>query len=201
LQFDTTNHQESVAALGGDMLTLLALVVLVTLTAGLIFAATRPNSFRVERSVQIEVAPEVVFSNINDFNKWTAWSPWENIDPALKRQYSGAAKGKGAVYSWVGNGQVGSGRMQIVESVPFTAIQINIDFTAPFTASNVIDFSLTKRGDITEVNWAMSGPQPFLSKLMGLVFNMDKVVGSQFATGLAQLKLISEGTGYTRLMR
>jgi Polyketide cyclase / dehydrase and lipid transport len=183
------------------MLTTLFLAILVVLAAALVYAATRPDTFRIERSVSIDVAPEVIFSNINEFKRWGEWSPWDKIDPALQRTYSGAAKGKGAVYAWVGNSQVGAGRMEIVEATPFTVIQIKIDFTAPFKASNTIDFTLTKRGDITDVSWAMSGPQPFVSKVMGLVFNMDKVVGGQFATGLSQLKQVSEGTGYTRLMR
>ena len=183
------------------MLTTIALTVLAFLAAAFGYAATRPNTFRIERSAAIDVAPEVIFGNINDFHKWAAWSPWEKIDPKLERQHSGAAKGKGAVYTWSGNRQVGSGRMEIAGSTPFTAIQIKIDFTAPFAASNRIDFKLTKNGDTTDVSWAMSGPQPLMSKLMGLVFNMDKMVGGQFATGLAQLKQVSEGTGYTRLMR
>jgi Polyketide cyclase / dehydrase and lipid transport len=183
------------------MTTTLMLAVLVVLAAVLVYAATRPDTFRIERSLKIDVAPEVIFSNINDFNKWGEWSPWDKIDPKLVRQFSGAAKGRGAAYSWVGNSQVGTGRMEIIESTPFTAIQIKLDFTAPFKASNIVDFKLTKQGDITDVSWAMSGPHPFMAKLMGLVFNMDKVVGGQFATGLAQLKQVSEGTGYTKLMR
>jgi hypothetical protein len=183
------------------MLTTLVLAMLVVLAAALVYVAARPDTFRIERSINIDVAPEVIFSNINDFKRWNEWSPWDKIDPGLKREFSGASKGKGAAYAWIGNSQVGTGRMEIVEATPFTAIQIQIDFTAPFKASNIIDFKLTRQGDTTDVSWAMSGPQPFVSKLMGLVFNMDKVVGGQFATGLAQLKQVSEGTGYTKLMR
>lgn len=183
------------------MFTTLALVVAVVLAAAAVYAATRPDTFLVERSLSIDVAPEVIFSNINDFKKWSDWSPWDKLDPAMDRHFSGATKGKGAVYAWNGTSKVGSGRMEIIDSVPFTAIKIKIDFTAPFAASNIVDFTLTKDGDTTLVRWAMSGPQPFISKLMGLVFSMDKMVGGQFATGLAQLKQISEGTGYTKLMR
>jgi Polyketide cyclase / dehydrase and lipid transport len=177
------------------------IVMLAVLAVLLGYVVTRPDTFRIERSTRIDVAPEVIFSNINDFHKWGEWSPWDKMDPTLERKFSGAAKGKGAAYVWVGNSQVGTGRMEIVESTPFTAIQIKLDFTAPFKASNIVDFKLTKQGDATDVSWAMSGPHPFMSKLMGLVFNMDKVVGGQFATGLAQLKQVSEGTGYTKLMR
>jgi Polyketide cyclase / dehydrase and lipid transport len=178
------------------------LIVLLAVLAVLLgYIVTRPDTFRIERSIAIDVAPEVIFSHINDFRKWGEWSPWDKMDPTLERQFSGAAKGKGAMYAWVGNSQVGTGQMEIVGSTPFTAIEIKLDFTAPFKASNIVDFTLTKQGDRTNVSWAMSGPQPFMSKLMGLVFNMDKVVGGQFATGLTQLKQVSEGTGYTRLMR
>jgi hypothetical protein len=177
------------------------IVALAVLAALLGYVATRPNTFRIERSARIDVAPEVIFRNINDFRKWGEWSPWDKIDPQLERHYSGAAKGVGAVYAWNGNKKVGSGRMEIVGSTPFTAVQIKIDFTAPFVASNIIDFTLTRTGDSTDVSWAMSGPHPFMSKLMGLVLNMDKMVGNDFAKGLAALKQVSEGTGFTRLMR
>jgi Polyketide cyclase / dehydrase and lipid transport len=182
------------------MLTAIVLLLAV-LAAALIYAATRPPVFRVERSARMDVAPEVIFSNINDFHKWRAWSPWDNLDPKLERTYSGEPRGKGAIYGWAGSGKVGCGRMEIVESQSPTAIKIKIDFTAPFTASNIIDFKLTRDGDWTNASWAMSGPHPFLHRLMGLVFSMDKLVGADFAKGLASLKQVSEGSGYTRLMR
>jgi Polyketide cyclase / dehydrase and lipid transport len=176
-------------------------VLIAVLAALLAYAALQPPTFRVERSARMEVAPEVVFSNINDFRKWEAWSPWDKLDPNLARTYSGSAQGAGAVYGWAGTGKVGSGRMEIVEAQSPTSIKIKIDFTAPFAASNIIDFKLSRDGDWTTVSWAMSGPQPLLNRLMGLVFNMDKLVGGDFAKGLASLKQVSEGSGYTRLMR
>jgi carbon monoxide dehydrogenase subunit G len=183
------------------MFTTIALVLIAALVSLAAYVTTRPDSFRIERSTRIDVAPEVVFSNINDFHKWELWSPWDKIDPKLERHYSGAASGVGAVYSWSGNKKVGSGRMEIIGSTPFKGVQIKLDFTAPFAASNTVDFTLAKNGDGTDVSWAMSGPQPFISKLMGLVFNMDKLIGNDYAKGLAQLKQVSEGSGYTRLMR
>jgi Polyketide cyclase / dehydrase and lipid transport len=177
------------------------LVALALLGALAAYAASRPNTFRLERSIRIDVAPEVIFGHINDFKRWEAWSPWEKIDPTLARTYSGAASGKGAAYAWVGSGKVGTGRMEIIGSTPFSAIKIKLDFTAPFKASNITDFTLTRDGDMTKVVWAMSGPAPFISKLMGVVFNMDKLVGGDFEKGLAALKSATEGTGYTQLMR
>jgi carbon monoxide dehydrogenase subunit G len=183
------------------MFSTIALIAAGLIAAVVAYAATRPDTFRIQRSAHIDVAPEVVFSNINDFRKWEAWSPWEAIDPKLERSYSGAAKGVGAAYAWVGNKSVGTGRMEIVDARSPSAIRIKLDFTAPFAASNVVEFTLTKEADGTRVNWAMTGPKPFISKLMGLVFNMDKIVGGQFAQGLSQLKQVSEGSGYTKLMR
>jgi Polyketide cyclase / dehydrase and lipid transport len=183
------------------MFTTVALVLLAVLTGVLGYAATRPSTFRIERATTIEVAPEVVFRNINDLRRWEAWSPWDKIDPDMQRHYSGTASGAGAVYGWNGNKKVGSGRLEIIKSMPFTGLRIKLDFTAPFVAHNIIEFTLTKDGDSTHVSWAMSGPQPFASKLMGLVLNIDRMVGNDFAKGLAQLKRVSEGTGYTQLMR
>jgi uncharacterized protein YndB with AHSA1/START domain len=171
----------------------IALIVVAVLVAGiLIFAATRPDSFRIERSASIKAPPEKIFALINDLHLWTGWSPWEKIDPALKRTYSGAASGKGAVYGWEGNSKVGSGSMEIQESVPASRITMKLDFLKPFEAHNSAEFKFERAGETTTVTWAMFGPSPYLSKVMGLVFNMESMVGGQFEQGLANLKKISE---------
>jgi len=167
------------------------LVVLVV--AGLlIYAATRPDSFRIERSALIKAPPEKIFGFVNDLHQWTAWSPWEKIDPALKRSYSGPQSGKGAAYGWEGNSKVGSGRMEITESAAPSKVVIKLDFLKPFEAHNTADFTFARQGDATNVTWAMFGPSPFISKLMGTFFNMERMVGGQFEQGLANLKAISE---------
>ena len=171
----------------------LVLIVLAAAIAGmLIYAAMRPDSFRIERSASIKAAPEKIFPFINDFHRWTAWSPWEKIDPQLKRTYSGAASGKGAAYAWEGNSKVGSGRMEITEAAP-SKIVIKLDFLKPFEAHNTAEFTLAPaaQGE-TRVTWAMFGPSPYVSKLMGVFFNMERMVGGQFEQGLANLKAASE---------
>lgn len=174
------------------MLTILGIAALVLAAAALAYAASRPDSFRIERSATIQAQPDRIFALVNDLPQWKAWSPWENIDPALKRTYSGPTSGVGAVYSWAGNRNVGSGRMEITESLPGARITIKLDFLAPFEAHNIAQFTFNSQGESTTVSWAMYGPSPFLSKLMGLVFNMDRMVGGQFETGLANLKSRTE---------
>lgn len=165
---------------------LLALVLLILLTA-----ATRPDHFRVERVLQVSAPAATVHAAINDFRAWAAWSPWEKIDPTMQRTYSGEASGKGAVYAWSGNGKAGAGRMEILESAP-ASITIRIDFFKPFAASNTVEFTLTAESDGTRVSWAMYGPSPYISKLMGLVFNLDKMIGRDFEAGLANMRAVTE---------
>lgn len=174
------------------MLKTIAILVVVLIAGVLVFAATRPDSFRIERSASIRGAPEKIFPLINDFRRWEAWSPWEKIDPSLKRAYEGAASGKGAAYAWRGNKDVGSGRMEIVESVPSSRLLLKLDFTAPFEAHNMVEFKLERQGDATVVTQAMYGPSPFISRLTGLFFNIDKMVGGKYEEGLASLKAIAE---------
>ncbi len=169
---------------------LIALVLAVA--AVLLYAATKPDRFRIERSVVIKAPPERIHAQVQDFKAWTAWSPWERIDPALKRTYSGPQSGKGAAYAWEGNKDVGSGRMEIVESAVPSKIVIKLDFFAPFEAHNVAEFTFAPGEQGTTVQWAMHGPSPYLSKLLDLVFNMDRMVGGQFETGLSNLKMITE---------
>jgi len=170
----------------------IAVVVAVLVAGILVYAATRPDTFRVERSTSIKASPEKIFPLINDFHRWEAWSPWEKIDPAVRRSYLGADAGKGAVYIWMGNKDVGQGNMKIIESTPSSNVLIKIDFIKPFEAHNTIEFTLERQGDAAKVTQAMYGPSPFLSRLMGLFCSMDKMVGQKFEEGLAGLKAIAE---------
>jgi len=171
----------------------IVLIAIVVLVAGLLaFAATRPDSFRIERSASIKAPPDKVFAQINDFHRWTAWSPWEKLDPQLKRSYTGAERGKGAAYAWEGDSKVGAGRMEVMESAAPSKIVIKLDFIKPFEGHNTAEFTLLADSGGTRVTWAMFGPSPYLSKVMGMFFSMDSVIGGYFEQGLANLKAISE---------
>jgi uncharacterized protein YndB with AHSA1/START domain len=174
------------------MIEALVIVVVVLIALLLIYAATRPATFRVERSVIINAPAEKIFSLINDFRKWEPWSPWEKVDPAVKRSYSGAVSGEGAVYEWSGNKNIGQGRMEIVESLPPSKVKLKIDFIKPFEAHNTIEFTFIPQGDSTLITQAMYGPSPFISRLMGIFCSMDKMVGRKYEEGLANLKALSE---------
>jgi hypothetical protein len=166
---------------------ILALVVLV-----LASAATRPDSFRVERSLSLQASSEQVLALLQDFRRWAEWSPWEHIDPGMQRSYSGAASGVGAIYAWTGTGKAGAGRMEI-RAVEAGRVLIQLDFLKPFAAHNTAEFRWQAQGTGTQLSWAMYGPSPFVSKLMGLVFNMDKMIGRDFEQGLANMRAVLEG--------
>ena len=170
----------------------IAIVVIVLIAGVLVFAATRPDAFRVERSVTIKAPPEKIYPYFDDFNRWAVWSPWEKLDPAMKRTFSGASAGKGAVYAWQGNGKVGEGRMEILESSPSSKLLIKLDFIKPFEGHNTAEYTLTPSGDTTQVTWAMYGPAPYISKLMGVFVSMDSMIGKDFEAGLANLKAAAE---------
>ena len=174
------------------MIRTVAVIIALLVAAILIYAATRPDAFRIERSTSIKAPPEKVFALINDFHQWEAWSPWEKIDPEIKRTYRGALSGKGAVYAWSGNKDIGQGRMEIIESSSPASVVLKLDFITPFEAHNTVEFTLVAQGNSTTVTQAMYGPSPFISKLMGLFFSMEKMVGEKYEEGLANLKLIAE---------
>ncbi len=167
-------------------------ILLVALIALLAFALTKPDRFRVQRATEIRAPADRIFPLINDFRNWTQWSPYENRDPGLKRTYSGAASGTGAAYEWEGNKDVGKGEMKIIETVPPSKVAIDLHFITPFEAHNTAIFTLAPEGERTQVVWAMEGRNNFMSKLMGLFVNMDKMIGKDFETGLATLKTVAE---------
>lgn len=170
----------------------IALAVVVLVAAVLLFAATRPDSFRVQRSTSIKAPAEKIFPLIADFHAWGAWSPWEKLDPTMKRTHSGAPSGKGAVYAWDGNNEVGAGRMEIAEVSAPSRLTIKLDFSRPMEGHNTAEFTLVPKGDASELTWAMFGPNPYLSKLIGLFLDMDKMIGKDFEAGLANLKALAE---------
>ncbi len=170
----------------------LVLILVVAVVAVLVYAATRPDNFHVERAIAIKAPPEKIFALIDDFHKWASWSPYEKLDPAMSRTLSGADSGKGAVYEWNGNSKAGAGRMEITDSTPPSTVGIKLDFTKPFEAHNIATFTLKPDGDATNVTWAMDGPTPYIAKVMGIFVNMDTMIGKDFETGLATLKAEAE---------
>jgi hypothetical protein len=149
------------------------------------------KSFHISRSTEIAAPPERIHALLNDFHEWQKWSPWEDLDPAMSRDYSGPESGVGATYAWEGNRKAGSGKMRILESEP-THVAVDLEFAAPMRAHNRVDFTLTPAGANTGVEWVMTGPQNTVMRLMSRFWSMDKMVGPDFERGLAQLKRVAE---------
>jgi len=155
-------------------------------------AATKPDTFVVERSTTVKASPETVYALLSDFRQWQNWSPYDQLDPAMTRTYEGAPSGLGAVYSWNGNEKAGKGRMEITEAVAPSKVVIKLDFLVPFEAHNVAEFTLTPEGDAQKLTWKMSGPQPFATKIICVFMDMDALIGKDFEAGLATLKTLAE---------
>lgn len=169
------------------ILALLAIIAIV-----LVVAALQPADFRVARTTTIAAAPGVVYDQISNFQKWSAWSPWSKLDPAMKSTVSEPPAGVGATYSWTGNSKVGEGRMTITDTKPAERVTMKLEFTKPMTATNTTEFVLKPDGAGTEITWSMSGHNNFMGKVFGLVMNMDKMVGTKYEEGFANLKRIVE---------
>jgi uncharacterized protein YndB with AHSA1/START domain len=174
------------------MLKSIIAIVVAVVAALLAYAATRPDTFLVQRTADIKASPDRIYAQITDFRKWGTWSPYEKRDPAMKRQLAGAASGVGAVYEWDGNGEVGQGRMEIVEVKSPELVVIQLDFVRPLETRNRVEFTLRPQGDTTHVTWTMKGPSPYVSKLMGVFFDMDALIGRDFESGLASLRAAAE---------
>ena len=179
------------------ILGLLALIV-IGVAVFCAVVAMQPADFKITRSATFNAPPEKVFEQVNDFHKWEAWSPWAKIDPNMKATYSGAATGTGASYAWLGNDEVGEGKMTITESHPSDLVKIDLEFIRPFAAKNVTDFSIKPNGGRSDVTWTMTGTNNFMMKAFGMVMNMDKLVGGDFEKGLAQMKPIVEASAATK---
>jgi uncharacterized protein YndB with AHSA1/START domain len=178
-----------------EIVIIAAIVVAIGVAAILGIAATKPDTFAIQRSATIRAPAEKIFPLIDDLRAQSAWSPFER-DPDMKKTHSGAPAGKGAVYEWAGNRQVGRGRIEIIDSRPPSAVVLKLDMFTPFEAHNRVEFTLAPNGSATEVatdvTWVMQGRQPYMAKVFGMIVNCDRMVGGQFEEGLAKLKVLVE---------
>ena len=175
-----------------DFLIYIAIALVVVVAALLAYAATKPATFRVQRSTGINAPAERIFPLIVNLKSMNTWNPFVEPDPAIKIAYSGPESGKGAAHTWSGNSKVGEGRIEITDAVPSSSVAMQLDMLKPMKARNAVEFTLQPNGHGTTVTWAMSGREPFIGKLMTLFIDCDKMVGSQFEKGLGKLKAIAE---------
>jgi polyketide cyclase/dehydrase/lipid transport protein len=166
----------------------IAIAIALVIVVFVIVVAIQPSEFRIVRAATISAPAPAVFAQVNDFHNWRAWSPWERLDPELKRTYEGPPAGTGATYKWAGNNDVGEGRMTITESRPNELIRIGLEFIRPFAATNVTEFTFKPEAGQTTVTWSMTGTNNFIAKGFHLFMNVDDMVGRDFDKGLAQMK-------------
>lgn len=149
------------------------------------------SHFEVSRSLTIQAEPARVRALIDDFHEWTAWSPWEDVDPDLRRTYTGPSAGVGAHYAWQGNRKAGQGSMEITGSAP-ERVDVRLSFLKPWKATNQVAFELVPTGGGTDVTWRMWGENTGAAAVFTKVFNMDKFLGKDFEKGLTRLKAVAE---------
>ncbi len=174
------------------MLKIILIALAVIVAVFVVVVALQPAEFRVARSATMSAPAPAVFAQVNELRKWEAWNPWQKIDPAMKLTFAGPPAGNGASYSWVGNNQVGEGRLTITESRPSDLVRIKLEFLKPFAATNTAAFTFKPDGNQTSVTWSMEGRNNFMAKAINLCMNMDKMVGAQFEKGLADMKSVVE---------
>lgn len=170
--------------------TLLFIAIAVAVILG--YATTKPDTFSVQRHISIAAPPQKIAALINDFHQWPNWSPWEKLDPDMRRSYGGPASGQGASYAWQGDEKVGEGRMEIIEAAGTGRTVIKLDFLKPYESHNTTTFELASEGEQTRVSWTMTGPSPYVSKVMTVFVSMDRMIGKDFEKGLANLKTAAE---------
>jgi carbon monoxide dehydrogenase subunit G len=177
-----------------NLFTTAALLAVLGIAAFLIFVASRPSAFRIERVETVSAPPAAVFALIDDLHNFNRWNPFAQGDPAMTLDYSGPQTGIGAAYAWNSTGRAGQGAMEIVRSVPEREVEMRLQFIRPFAATNIAHFTVTPDGHSSRVVWAMTGHNAFMNKLMGLIMNMDRMVGGEFAKGLKSLKALAEAS-------
>ncbi len=174
------------------LLALIAIAIVLAIIGTLVLAASKPDVFHLQRSIVIDAMPARIFPLINDLRAHESWNPFDKPDPDTRKTHAGAEQGAGSIYEWDGKGQAGAGRLSILESAPSSRIAMQLEMLKPFKSSNQVIFQLAPAGSATHLTWTMQGPVPYPAKVMHVFFNMDRMIGRQFETGLENLKNIAE---------
>ncbi len=174
------------------MLKKILIVLILAIAALMAYAATRPDTYQVSRSIEVAAPPERVHALANDFHNFPHWSPWQKLDPDMQTTFEGPASGVGAKYAWQGNKDVGKGRMEIIESVPSSKVGMDLEFIEPFASKARTDIDIEPTATGSKVTWSMRGENNFISKLMSVFVSMDAMIGKDFEEGLANLKQLAE---------
>jgi len=174
------------------LVTIVAVIILAN-CAVLLYAATKPDTFRIEYATTIQAPAEKIFPYVNDLASYRRWSPWEDKDPNMKGALSGPAAGTGAVFEWEGNSAVGVGRMEILDSSAPSRVVYDLHFKEPFEGHNTAEIVIVDGGGGTStVNWAVYGTDPFFAKVMTVFFDREAMIVDDFRKGLAKLKALAE---------
>lgn len=148
--------------------------------------------YTVVRTTTIDAPAERIHAYVRDFHEWTRWSPWEGLDPEMRRTYSGPDAGVGAGYAWEGNRKAGKGAMTITGDSE-EQVEVDLRFDKPFRAHNRFELVFTPTGESsTVVEWRMYGELSGLTRVFSLVKSMDSLVGPDFEKGLGRLKRLAE---------
>ncbi|HEX8905228.1 MAG TPA: SRPBCC family protein [Longimicrobiaceae bacterium] len=182
------------------MLVTIAIALAAVAAVLLVAIATRPDTFRVQRSVTIAAPAEVVFAEIEDLHRWSAWNPYEKSDPEMRKTFEGAASGVGSSFHYYG-GTTGEGRMTLAAIEPHRRIAVSAQFIKPFAATNRIEFTLAPAPGGVSLTWAMDGRNTFVGKALSLFIDMDRMIGGSFEKGLADIKGIAESPARTAAAR
>jgi hypothetical protein len=174
------------------MILKIALSVLLVVVALLLFAATKPNSFRVQRSITIHASQEKVFSLINDLHSWDSWSEDNAGNGTVQKIHSGPASGVGAAAEWNGSGRAGAAKMLITESVAPSKVSVEVDWLKPFVAHNLNEFTIQAQGDDTQLTWSILTSNQYAMKLVGVFFDIESQFGQHMESGLKNLKSVAE---------
>lgn len=174
------------------MLKWIAIALVFIVVVFVIVVTMQPAEFRVTRGTKMSASAPAAYALVNELHNWEKWNPWQKVDPAMKLSFSGPPSGPGAAYAWVGNKDVGEGRLSIIESRPSELVKIKLEFLKPFAATNIAEFKFKPEGGQTAVTWSMAGEKNFIAKAVGLFMNMDRMVGDQFEKGLADMKAAAE---------
>lgn len=169
-------------------------LVFVLLIGGVVAAALMSSpDYHVERSVTVAASPETTYNVLVDLQQFKEWSPWEKLDPEMKKEFSGPDTGVGSSYHWSGNSDVGEGKMTITKVEPNKMVEVRLEFIKPFESTCKTTWTVTSTEQGSQVTWAMDGRnEGLVPRIFGLFLNMDSMVGQDFENGLSDLKKVCE---------
>lgn len=151
------------------------------------------TDFNYEKSISINAPIDSVWNHTSTLEGLERWSPWNDYDPTMEKEFTGEDGKVGAKVSWSSEHEkVGTGSQTIAKIVPPSYFETDLRFVLPYESEAKGSVKLSKEGEQTIATWGFKSEVPRPFNVMMKLQDMESFLAADFNKGLNKLKSLCE---------